>query len=451
MKLMSQPIMQNWQPNSWQKKKQLQPILYPSQAEVDLVTRELNTLPPLVTPLEVEDLKTQLAEAAAGKRFLLQGGDCAESFNECNESIITNKIRILLQISLILIHGLHKPVIRVGRIAGQYAKPRSAENETQGQLTLPSYRGDLINGPEFNLVDRTPDPWRMLQGYQYAALTLNYVRALMAGGFADLYHAENWELDFAKHAEYATEYHRILNSLRDALQFIKAINTIPEALRQVDFYTSHEALLLPYEQALTRRAPNGKWYNLGMHFPWIGMRTAEIDSGHVEYLRGISNPIAIKVGPKATAEWLQQMIEILNPENEPGRLTLITRFGADFIAKKLPPLINAVQKTGIKVLWAADPMHGNTIIAVGGYKTRKFDDILSELTQAFKIHKEMNSQLGGVHIELTGENVTECIGGARGITEADLKDAYKTLVDPRLNYEQALEMAMLIARDTINR
>lgn len=434
----------NWQPTSWQNKNKLQQILYPSQAEVDIIVRELNNLPPLVTTLEIAALKKQLAEAAEGKCFLLQGGDCAESFSDCNEKIITNKIRILLQMSLILIHGLHKPVIRVGRMAGQYAKPRSSENETQGNLTLPSYRGDLINDAEFSLPARTPDPWRMLQGYQYAALTLNYVRALMAGGFADLFHADNWELDFAKQAPLASEYHKILASLRAALQFMSAIDAIPEALRHVDFYTSHEALHLPYEQALTRQMEH-HWYNLGTHFPWIGMRTAQLDSAHLEYIRGIQNPVAIKVGPSATKEWLKQILEIINPNNEAGRLTLITRFGAANIAKKLPELISAAQATGITVLWTVDPMHGNTITTNDGYKTRKFEDILSELKQAFQIHRDMNSHLGGVHIELTGENVTECVGGARGLTEADLKSAYKTLVDPRLNYEQALEMAMLIA------
>lgn len=437
-------MINEWQPTSWQNKNQSQQVLYPSADEVGIIIRELTTLPPLVTPLEIEALKTQLAEAAQGKRFLLQGGDCAESFSDCNENVITNKMRILLQMSLILIHGLHKPVIRVGRIAGQYAKPRSSDTETQNDLTLPSYRGDLINATEFTLPARTPDPWRMLQGYQYAALTLNYIRALMDGGFADLFHSEYWELDFAKHAQYAEEYHKIIDSLRDALRFIKAINTVPETLRHVDFYTSHEALHLPYEQALTRQVNNGKWYNVGVHFPWVGMRTADIDSSHIEYLRGISNPIAVKVGPKTTADWLVKIIEILNPQNEAGRLTFITRFGAENIAKKLPPLITAVKSIGANVLWSADPMHGNTIIATGGFKTRKFDDILSELKQAFQIHHDMGSHLGGIHIELTGENVTECIGGARGLTEEDLKAAYKTLVDPRLNYEQALEMAMLI-------
>lgn len=435
----------SWHLTSWQKKSATQQVLYPEPAELEIVLRELSLLPPLVTPFEIEALQTQLANAAQGKSFLLQGGDCAESFADCNEKTITNKIRILLQMSLILIHGLHKPVIRVGRIAGQYAKPRSSDLETQGNLALPSYRGDLINAPEFTLAARTPDPWRMLQGYQYAALTLNYVRALVAGGFADLFHHEYWELDFVKTVANAQDYHRIVKSLREALQFIKAINAIPNSLRQVEFYISHEALNLSYEQALTREV-NEHWYNLGTHFPWIGMRTSQIENAHVEYLRGIRNPVAVKVGPNSTVDWIKSIVEILNPENIAGRLTLITRLGAQQVQDKLPAYIKAVKQTGIQVLWSCDPMHGNTI-SVKNYKTRKFDDILSELKQTFQIHRELNSHLGGVHFELTGENVTECIGGARNLNEADLKTAYKTLVDPRLNYEQALEMAMLIARD----
>ena len=437
--------MQSWHPTSWQHKTPQQQVQYSVAAEFDTVIKTLAQLPPLITPLEIKALKKQLGEAAQGKRFLLQGGDCAETFAECNEAAITNKIRILLQMSLVLIHGLHKPIIRVGRIAGQYAKPRSADMETQDNLTLPSYRGDLINGTDFTAEARAPNPQRMLQAYEYAALTLNYIRALVNGGFADLSHAEHWELGFAKHSKYAEEYHKIVNSLRDALKFMQAIDSLPEALRHVDFYTSHEALHLPYEAALTRMIDN-QWYNMGTHFPWIGMRTAQPDSAHIEYIRGINNPVAVKIGPKMTADWLRDLVEILNPNNEAGRLTLIHRLGADKIADHLPLLIETVRKTGITVLWISDPMHGNTTTTDEGYKTRKFDDILSELKQAFRIHQELKSYLGGVHFELTGENVTECIGGARGLTAKDLKHAYKTLVDPRLNYEQALEMAMLIAQ-----
>lgn len=439
--------MKIWQPTSWQTKNCLQSVSYPDPDALNAVIQQITHLPPLVTPLEVDALKRQIAQAQQGKQFLLQGGDCAESFDECTSDNITNKIRILLQMSLILIHGLHKPVIRVGRIAGQYAKPRSSDIETIDGVSLPSYRGDIINGTEFTPASRIPNPQRMVEGYHYAAITLNYVRALVHGGFASLLHAEYWELDFAKYAKSAGAYHQIVKSLRESLQFISCIDRLPEALRHIDFYTSHEALHLPYEQALTRQLENGRWYNLSTHLPWAGMRTVELDSAHIEYMRGIGNPIAIKIGSKMTPEWLLALIQILNPENEPGRITLIHRFGAEHIAAKLPSLIIAVQNINSPVLWSSDPMHGNTTTTAEGYKTRKFDDILSELKQAFAIHRELGSHLGGVHFELTGDNVTECTGGARGLTETDLKYAYKTLVDPRLNYEQALEMALLISKN----
>lgn len=438
--------MQEWQLTSWQSKSVEQQVDYPSIEERDKVINELQKLPPLVTPLEIETLKSELARAAKGEAFLLQGGDCAESFGDCNPDVILNKLRILLQISLVLIHGLRKPVIRVGRIAGQYAKPRSSDFETIKDVTLPSYRGDLVNGSEFNEIARQPDPYRMLKGYQYSALTLNYLRALVGGGFANLFHAEYWNLSFARESGMTHEYHKLVDRIYDALEFIKTIGGVTDAMKRVDFYISHEALQLYYEQALTRRYSDDKWYNIGTHYPWIGMRTATLDSAHVEYIRGIANPIAIKIGPAMTPQWLTALIEILNPMNEPGRLTLIHRFGAGHIAEKLPPLISAAKGTGIQVLWSCDPMHGNTTITSDGYKTRRFDVILSELEQAIKIHRTENSYLGGVHFELTGDEVTECLGGARGLTEENLKEAYRTLVDPRLNYEQSLEMAMRLVR-----
>lgn len=441
--------MKLWSPTSWQTHTALQQVVYSSREELELVLREIHHLPPLVTATEVDNLKNQLALAEQGLCFLLQGGDCAESFRDCNEQSITNKIRIMLQMSLILIHGLKKPVVRVGRMAGQYAKPRSSASETVNNTTLPSYRGDLINDAEFTAEARRPDPWRMLQAYQYAGLTLNYVRALTAGGFANLYHPEHWELEFAKNAPHVVEYHDIVKELRAALQFMQTIHSLPESLRHVDFYISHEALHLPYEQAVTKQVARESWYNLGTHFPWIGARTAQPDSAHVEYLRGINNPIAIKVGPQMSPETLMQLLEILNPNCEHGRLTLITRLGATHISEKLPPLLKAVHKAGIPVLWSCDPMHGNTFTTGEGIKTRKFDDILTELKQAFVIHQEHGSHLGGVHFELTGDNVTECVGGARGLAEPDLQVAYKSLVDPRLNYEQALEMALLIAKNFV--
>lgn len=440
-------MQKNWHPTSWQSKPSQQQATYPIKKEVDNVIEELAQLPPLVTPTEIEALKKQLASAALGQKFLLQGGDCAESFADCNASAITNKLKILLQMSLILLHGLRKPVIRVGRMAGQYAKPRSADMETQGEVELPSYRGDLVNRAPFTATDRVPNPQLMLRAYHYSAATLNYIRALVGGGFADLMHPEYWQLDFVQHSPLASEYQTIVNSIGDAVEFLQTIAGLQtSSLNSVDFFTSHEALQLLYEQALTHQDANGKWYNLSTHYPWIGMRTASLDSAHIEYMRGISNPIAVKIGASMTKEWLTELVETLNPDNEPGHLTLIHRLGADKIDELLPPLIETVQATGKIVLWSCDPMHGNTRTTRDGIKTRYFEDILRELQQSFIIHRRMNSYLGGVHIELTGENVTECIGGARGLDESDLKRAYKSLVDPRLNYEQALEIAMLITR-----
>lgn len=437
-----------WDPTSWQIKPTAQQTIYPSSKAVKEVIAKLNQLPPLVTSFEIEKLKEQLGDAALGKRFLLQGGDCAESFADCNAHAITNKLKILLQMSLILLHGLHKPIIRVGRLAGQYAKPRSAETEAQNDVILPSYRGDLINRAPFTENDRTPDPALMLEGYHYSALTLNYLRALVDSGFANLLHPEYWQLDFVQHSPLAVEYQTMVNSLREALNFLKTVSGLQTSnLQRVDFYTSHEALQLLYEQALTRPADNGRWYNLSTHFPWVGMRTAQIEGAHIEYIRGISNPVAIKVGPSMTKEWLKKLIELLNPDNEPGRLSLIHRLGANNIEAHLPAFIETAKSTGITVLWICDPMHGNTHTTQEGIKTRRFDDILQELQHAFAIHRQMNSYLGGVHIELTGDDVTECIGGARGLSEDDLKRAYKSLCDPRLNYEQALEMAILIVKN----
>jgi len=437
----------NWSPTSWQAKPALQQPAYPSLEEMDRVVRELASLPPLVTVWEVDALKAQLAEAAQGKRFLLQGGDCAERFSDCHSSAILNKLKILLQMSLVLVHGGKKPVIRVGRFAGQYAKPRSEDFETRGGVTLPSYRGDLINRPAFTAEDRRPDPQLMLRGYERAALTLNYIRALAKGGFADLRHPEYWDLDFVRHSPLESEYRRIAEAIGAALEFMENIlGAHPGGLGEVDFYSSHEGLHLPYEQALTRPATHRDgWYNLSTHFPWIGLRTADPAGAHVEYFRGIANPIAIKVGAATTPAVLLALLDTLNPRNEAGRITLIHRFGRESIADRLPALIDAVGRSGHVVLWCCDPMHGNTRTTAQGFKTRRFSDIFEELDQAFDLHAACGSILGGVHIELTGDNVTECVGGARGLTEADLARDYRTEVDPRLNYEQALEIAMLIA------
>jgi 3-deoxy-7-phosphoheptulonate synthase len=437
-----------WSPSSWQDKPAAQQVGYGDQARLDQVLYEMGRLPPLVTSWEVENLRAELAKAARGEAFLLQGGDCAESFDDCRSEPIAAKLKILLQMSLVLVHGTRKPVIRVGRIAGQYAKPRSADTETRGDVTLPAYRGDLVNRDAFNASDREPDPMLMLRAYERAALTLNFIRALIDGGFADLHHPEQWDVSFAKGSPNAAAYERIVESIRDSLDFVGAIAGVEnEVLRRVSFYTSHEALALPYEQAQTRTVPRrAGHYNLSTHFPWIGMRTAQLDGAHVEFHRGIRNPIGIKVGPAMTIDWLRGLLDALDPDREPGRITLIARMGADNVEAKLPALVQAVQGEGRTVLWTCDPMHGNTETTPQGIKTRRFDKILRELETSFELHAQLGSNLGGVHVELTGEDVTECLGGARGLDEAGLERAYKSRVDPRLNYEQALELTMRIAR-----
>ncbi|HEX2666935.1 MAG TPA: 3-deoxy-7-phosphoheptulonate synthase class II [Gammaproteobacteria bacterium] len=447
---MDRKFLHPWQPDSWRNRVAGQQPLYPDAEAAERVLAEIRRLPPLVTWGEVDKLRAQLAEAQRGERFMLQGGDCAESFDDCTAEPIANKLKILLQMSLVLVHGLKKRVIRVGRLAGQYAKPRSTDTETRDGLTLPSYRGDLINRAGFSLRDRTPDPQLMLRGYEHAALTLNYVRAMVDGGFADLHHPEYWDLDFVRNSPLEAEYRRIVQSIVDSLTFMETISgqTLAESGR-IDLFTSHEGLHLLYEQAQTQFvAETGRWYNLATHFPWIGMRTAELGGAHVEYFRGIANPVAVKVGPNMTGEGLLELMDALNPDDEPGRLTFIHRFGARHIAEKLPPLLEAVRGSGRQVLWICDPMHGNTEGTKNGLKTRRFENILAELESAFALHEECGTHLGGVHFELTGDDVTECTGGARGLTETDLERAYKSQVDPRLNYEQALEMAMRIVART---
>lgn len=436
----------DWSPTSWQQKEARQQADYPDEAALQAALRELRSLPPLVTSWEIDALKEQLAEAAYGKRFLLQGGDCAEDFSECNARVIANRLRILLQMSLVLVYGLKTRVVRVGRFAGQYAKPRSSDTETRNGVTLPTYRGDIVNALPFTPEARTPNPQRLLRAYSRSALTLNYVRALAGGGFADLHHPEFWELDFVKHSPLHNEYRSFVDAMTEAVGFIETLSESHlSELEQVQFFTSHEALHLHFEEALTRDVWYGKQtYNLSAHLPWIGMRTAHVDGAHVEYMRGIANPIGIKLGPAMTASWLLDLLNVLDPEDEPGRITLITRFGADQIGDCLPPLLETVRASGRTVLWCSDPMHGNTESTPSGYKTRRFENILAELEQAFDIHAAMGSRLGGVHFELTGENVTECTGGAGGLAEADLKRAYKSQVDPRLNAEQGLEMALRI-------
>jgi 3-deoxy-7-phosphoheptulonate synthase len=438
---------QNWQPDSWRSRRAQQQPTYQNAAALSAVIVALTRLPPLVVSWEIEALKSQIASAQRGERFVLQGGDCAESFEGCESDRITRQLKVLLQMSVVLLHGLKKPIVRIGRMAGQYAKPRSTDTETRDGITLPSYRGDNINRPGFTPGEREPDPELLLRGYERAALTLNFVRALIDGGFADLHHPEYWDLDFVRHSPQRGRYEEIVHSISNALDFFEVMSGEPiHESNRVNFYSSHEGLHLLYEQAQTRFIPRQqKWYNLSTHMPWIGMRTAALDDAHVEYFRGIANPMAIKVGPAITSEWIQGLIATLNPTAEPGRLTLIHRMGAKEIDKHLPRLIAAVQATRSPVLWICDPMHGNTESSNSGLKTRRFENIVAELESSFRIHKEMGSWLGGVHFELTGEDVTECTGGARGLDDEGLARAYRSQVDPRLNAEQALELAMRIA------
>ena len=437
-----------WTPDSWSARETLQQAAYPDQEELQGVLERLSQLPPLVTSWEVLALREQIAEAQAGQRFVLQGGDCAEHFNECSSPLITNRLKVLLQMSLVLVHGLAMPVVRIGRFAGQYAKPRSSETETREGVTLPSYRGDLVNGVEFTEEARRPDPQRLIQGHACSALTMNFVRALVDGGFADLHHPEYWNLSWVKHSPLASEFEELARNIGQSVRFIETITgQQPGSVRRVDFFTSHEALHLHYEQALTRQVPRQwGWFNLSTHFPWIGMRTAALDGGHVEFFRGIRNPIGIKIGPGMTPGWLVDLLAALNPEREAGRIVLIHRMGEKKIEDSLPSLISAVKDSGSPVLWICDPMHGNTESTRSGVKTRRFRKIMKEVDLAFDIHAALGSRLGGVHLELTGEDVTECTGGARDLSDDDLARAYKTSVDPRLNYEQSLELAMLIVR-----
>ncbi|MGQ0619074.1 MAG: class II 3-deoxy-7-phosphoheptulonate synthase [Panacagrimonas sp.] len=436
-----------WAPDSWQRRPAVQQPTYPDPAELMTALEDLSRLPPLVTSWEVEALRRQFAQAEDGTRFVLQGGDCAESFADCRPEIITNRLKVLLQMSLVLVHGMKLAVTRVGRFAGQYAKPRSADTETRNGLTLPAYRGDLVNAPAFTFEARTPDPRRLVEGHMRSAMTNNFVRGLIDGGFADLHHPEYWDLDWVQHSPLAAEYQARVDAIGDSLRFMERLaGTELHEFNQIDFFTSHEALLLWAEQAQTRKVPRKTgWYNLSTHFPWIGMRTADLAGAHVEYCRGIRNPVGVKIGAAMDAAWLRGLCEVLNPDNAAGRLVLIHRLGAPKVGEHLPRLIEAVRAGGHRVLWMCDPMHGNTQTTPSGIKTRAFDDIRSEIEQSFAIHAACGSRLGGVHLELTGEDVTECLGGARDLTEKDLERAYRSQVDPRLNYEQALELSLKIA------
>jgi len=435
-----------WSPSSWHKHKAAQQPLYENAADVKSCMEVLRNKPPLTTCGEIDRLLAELAEAASGRRFVLHGGDCAELFSDCRADVLRGKLQVQLQMSMVLTYATRKSVTRIGRVAGQYAKPRSRAEETIDGITMPTYRGDLINGPEPVLEARMADPRRMVEGYHHGAASLNYLRALIEGGYADLHHPERWDLGFIMRSKNKAAYSRIVDAIMDAIRFMDTIGAVDSAerLRRVSFYTSHEALLLPYEEALTRREANGAHYNLGAHYLWLGYRTADIHGAHVEYLRGIANPIGVKVGPGQAPEQVLDLVRLLDPRAIPGRITLITRLGAQRVAELLPPLVQTLQKSGHPVLWSCDPMHGNTESLPDGRKTRRLKNIFSELNQCFAIHHEMDSCLGGVHFEQTGEAVTECIGGL--LKNAGTLDRYQTACDPRLNRAQALEMAFLIAR-----
>ncbi|KAI8646014.1 DAHP synthetase [Parasitella parasitica] len=442
-----------WTPQDWKEKPIMQDVVYEDQAHVDRVLNKLQRLPPMVSAAEVDNLRKQLKDAALGKSFLLQGGDCAELFDYCSQDPIEAKIKVLLQMSLVLIWGARTPVVRIARMAGQYAKPRSNPMEMYKGEEIHSFRGDNVNG--FDPTDRKPDPERLLGAYFHSAATLNYVRTLLDSGFADLHEPSKWNLSHVRSDNVKREYESIVTQLTDSLDFMGTIgadNGSSNALQSVDFFVSHEALLLNYETCLTRFLTSSttkekKWYNTGAHFLWIGDRTRQPDGAHVEYMRGIENPIGIKVGPSTDPEQLVSLLNTVNPNKEIGKVTLITRFGADKVEKHLPQHIESVRKSGHLPVWVCDPMHGNTKTASdGALKTRHFVDIIEELSQTFRVHKNCKSKLNGVHFELTGDSVTECIGGSMDLKDDDLSTNYQTYCDPRLNYEQSLDVAFLIAK-----
>ena len=438
-----------WTPESWRAKSIVQAPTYPDQANLGAVEERLRRFPPLVFAGEARRLKAYLADVAAGKAFLLQGGDCAESFAEFHPDNIRDTFRVLLQMAVVLTFGAACPVVKVGRLAGQFAKPRSADTETVDDVTLPSYRGDMINGMDFTPEAREPDPERLVQAYNQAAATLNLLRAFAQGGYADLHQVHQWNLGFVADSPLGERYRDMADRLDETLAFMAACGLTSETtpqIRETDFFTSHEALLLQYEQAMTRvDSTTGDWYDTSAHLLWIGERTRDPKGAHVEFMRGIKNPIGVKVGPTMTPDDLMVLIDLLNPENEAGRLTLITRAGHDKIESVLPPLLRVVKAEGRRVVWTCDPMHANTVKSANGYKTRHFDRILAEVRGFFAAHHAEGTHAGGIHVEMTGQDVTECVGGAKAITEANLSDRYHTHCDPRLNAEQVLELAFLVA------
>ena len=443
-----------WSPDSWRSYIAAHQVRYHDQAQVEAAVLKLRSFPPLVTSWEIERLRKELAQAEQGERFVLQGGDCAETVADCNPKMITARLKVLLQMSLVLVYGSKRPVVRIGRFAGQYAKPRSSPTETRTidgkEVTLQSYFGDLVNRAQFDAEARKPDPNHMVTGYQHAALTLNFVRALVEGGFADLHHPEYWDLTWFDKAgvsnDLRAEYERMTANLADGLEFMEALGErAVEELTRVEFFTSHEGLNLLYESAQTRKVPRRDgFYDLTTHMPWIGQRTRGLDGAHVEFFRGIRNPVGVKLGPTVEASEVAALIDRLNPDNEPGKVVLITRLGAANVRSRLGELVAGAD--GRRVLWVCDPMHGNTVTTASGIKTRSFDVIREELEATFEEHCRLGSRLGGMHVELTGENVTECIGGGSGVTEEALTTNYASPCDPRLNCQQGLELAFLMAR-----
>ncbi len=438
-----------WSPDGWRRKNIKQVPAYPDPARLADAERRLRRFPPLVFAGEARRLRASLAEVAAGRAFLLQGGDCAESFAEFHPDNIRDTFRVILQMAVVLTFAAGLPVVKVGRLAGQFAKPRSADTETIDDVTLPSYRGDSVNGIEFTAEARVPDPERMIQSYNQSAATLNLIRAFAQGGYADLHEVHRWNLSFVKNSAQGERYQDLASRLEETLAFMAACGLTSETapqIRETEFYTSHEALLPMYEEAMTRiDSTTGDWYDTSAHMLWVGDRTRDPDDAHIEFLRGVGNPLGCKAGPTLEPDELIRILDVLNPDDVPGRMVVITRMGFDRIADKLPALIRAVEREGRTVVWACDPMHGNTVKSSNGYKTRPFERILDEVRGCFAVHRAEGTWLGGIHVELTGQNVTECVGGAQAITEAGLADRYHTHCDPRLNADQSLELAFLIA------
>ncbi|WP_320040693.1 class II 3-deoxy-7-phosphoheptulonate synthase [uncultured Desulfobacter sp.] len=437
-----------WTKSSWKNYTALQQPNWPDQNALEKVTKDLALLPPLVFAGEIRTLKDLLAKASKGEAFLIQGGDCSEDFSQVTAPTIRETMKVLLQMAVVMAYAGGKPAIKVGRIAGQFAKPRSSDTETVDGVELPSYRGDMVNKNEFSIKARTPNPKYMLKGYYLAASTLNLLRAFTRGGYAALHRVQAWNQEFVAQSPMGRSYDRLAKQIDQAMKFMNTIGIptdIPQ-INQTQIFTSHEALLLPYEEALTRiDSTTGDWYDCSAHMLWIGERTRQVDGAHVEFLKGVLNPIGVKIGPDHDIDNIKQLIEILNPENEPGRLTLITRMGCDNIEKKLPALLREIKKEGAHIVWNCDPMHANTFTSESGHKTRDFNDILKEITRFFEIHWAEGTIPGGVHLEMTGKNVTECVGGARNIVSEELHNRYDTTCDPRLNAEQSLEVAFQIA------